>query len=246
MTHGRSSGFRGTRRPLLGAVPGRRGGGGGTETRFAWRLITVDIDGTLTLVHGWKGIAVAFGRVREFDETTRKFGAHEIGEDEHLRNLLKIATGHTVSEVEACLEKTPTLSGIPEGISQLHERGAQVALLSHNPTYVVAWYRRRFGFDDGEGVLGQPVRNGRIGPPRHIRADKPAGLRALRARIPVPASLIAHVGDGPSDAEVFPLVGGGVALNASSPAVNEAADLVLVTEDFRDVVTGLSHLTPRR
>jgi hypothetical protein len=40
-------------------------------------------------------------------------------------------------------------------------------------------------------------------------------------------------------------VGGGVALNSRFPVVNQAADLVLATEDFRDVVEGLSHLAPR-
>jgi len=66
---------------------------------FPWRLVTFDIDGTLTPVHGWKGIAVAFGHLAEFEETTRQFRAHEIGEDRHLTNLLNIATGHTVAEV---------------------------------------------------------------------------------------------------------------------------------------------------
>ena len=216
------------------------------ERGFPWRLVTVDIDGTLTRTHGWRDVAVAFDCLGPFEETQRRFFAHQIGEDAHLSDLLALATGHTLAEMEEVLERTPKLAGIAEGIGQLHDRGARVALLTHNPTYVADWYRRSFGFDDAEAVRGQPVTAGRIGPPVGIRADKPGGLRALLARHPTPPTLVAHVGDGWTDAEVFRLVGGGIALNSPYPEVNRAADLVLATEDFRDVVQGLSRLSPRR
>lgn len=214
--------------------------------QFPWRLVTVDIDGTLTRVHGWREIARTFGRLDAFDATNDLFHDHRVGEDEHLANLLNLAAGHTVAEVEAVLARTPVLDGISEGIARLHERGARAALLTHNPNYVADWYRRRFGFDDAEGVLAQPVDGGRIGVAVGIRADKPGSLRALLARTGVAASTAVHVGDGWSDAEVFRLVGGGVALNSPFAEVNRAADLVLSTQDFRVVVDGISRLTPRR
>lgn len=216
------------------------------ERPFPWRLVTVDIDGTLTLRHGWKEIAVAFGRLPEFERSQRRFFAREIGEDEHLANLLDLATGHTVAEVVAVVARTPKLRGIREGVSQLHDRGALAALLTHNPTYVADWYRRTFGFDDSEGVNAQSVERGRIGPPVGVRADKPGGLRALLSRLELPPDSVVHVGDGLSDAEIFEEVGGGVALNSPLAEVNRAADLALTTEDFRDVVSALAGLTPRR
>jgi len=216
------------------------------ERGFPWRLVTVDIDGTLTQTHGWRDVAVAFDSLGAFEETQRRFQAHQIGEDAHLADLLDLATGHTLAEMEDVLERTPRLAGIAEGIAQLHDRGARVALLTHNPTYVADWYQRSFGFDDAEAVAAQPVIAGRIGPPVGVRADKAGGLRALLARHPTPTALVAHVGDGWTDAELFRLVGGGVALNSPYPEVNRAADLVLVTQDFRDVVKGLAGLAPRR
>ncbi len=215
------------------------------QRTFPWRLVTVDIDGTLTLRHGWRDLAVAFDRLDAFEGTNRRFFAHEIGEDPHLANLLDIATGHTVAEVEAVVERTPKLRGIRDGISRLHRLGARVALLTHNPTYVVDWYRRTFGFDDAGGVTGQTVMDGRIGPPTQVRANKPGGLRSLLSRSEVPATSAVHVGDGRSDAEVFRLIGGGIALNSPFPDVNRAADLALSTENFEEVVDGLSRLHPR-
>ena len=215
------------------------------ERSFPWQLVTVDIDGTLTRTHGWREIAVAFDQLREYDETNRLFRARKIDEDRHLENLLNEVTGHTVAEVLSVVERTPKLKGISSGLARLHELGATTALLTHNPSYVADWYRRTYGFDDAEGVDSQRIVDGRIGPPEGTRADKPAGMRALLDRHEVPPAAAVHIGDSWSDAVVFRLVGGGLALNSPLPEVNHAADIALRTDDFRDVVLALTRLTPR-
>jgi phosphoserine phosphatase len=212
---------------------------------FPFRLVTVDIDGTLTLVHGWHEIAAAFHRLPDYDRTQRRFLSHEIGEEPHLMELLDLATGHTVAEVLAVVARTPTLDHIALGVKELHRRGSRAALLTHNPPYVSEYYRRTFGFDDDEGSPDPPIVNGVIGPPSSARADKLAGLQALIDRAQVPRASVVHVGDGWSDAEVFPHVGGGVALNSPFPEVNRAADLRLKTRDFLEVVSALSRMVPR-
>lgn len=212
---------------------------------FPWRLVTVDIDGTLTRNHGWREIAVAFDRLRDYEETNRRFAAGELDEDAHLTNLLNEVTGHSVTEVLSVVERTPKIAGIARSIARLHELGGRVALLTHNPDYVAEWYRRTFGFDDAAAVSAQRVVGGRIGPPVDVRADKPGGMRKLLERFGVSPSAAVHVGDGRSDARVFREVGGGVALNSSYRDVELAADLAIQTEKFDDVVEGLLRLTPR-
>ena len=213
---------------------------------YPWRLVTVDVDGTLTLVHGWNEIAVAFDRISEYESANRRFFAHEVGEDEHLCDLLALATGHTVAEVEGVVARTPKLEHIGEGVRALHRRGARVALLTHNPPYVTEFYRRTFGFDDVEGVANQPILDGVLGLPRNVRANKLGGLKSLLGRAQLSPSAVVHVGDGWSDAEVFRAVGGGVALNSTLPEVELAADRIVKTRDFGDVVAVLDDLLPRR
>ena len=211
-----------------------------------WPLVTVDIDGTLTTVHGWKVIADRFGRTAEYARTQQRFFAREIDEDEHLVDLLRLAEGRPIGELEAALDATPRIGGIREGVRLLHEAGSRVALLTHNPPYVCAWYVRRFGFDSFEGTGAQPIADGRIGAPAGVRADKPAGLARLAARFGTTAAGVTHVGDGWADAALFPQVGRGIALNSSLPEVERAADVVLRSADFRDVARRLASLGPRR
>ncbi len=212
---------------------------------FPWRLVTFDIDGTLTRGHGWTPIAAAFGRTAELERTNRRFLAREESEDAHLRALLDLATGRTVAEVEQVLERTPRLAGIREAVDDLHQRGATPAVLTHNPEYIVRWYERTFGFRDGWGVGAQGVVAGRIEAPGPVSADKLSGLAGLLRRAAARPSEAVHVGDGWADIPVFRAVGGGVALNSGFPEVRAAADLVWSGTDLRPIVDALARLTPR-
>jgi HAD superfamily phosphoserine phosphatase-like hydrolase len=210
-----------------------------------WRLVTFDIDGTLTLEHGWGRLARSVGRREEYDRTQQRFRAGEIGEDEHLADLLRLADGLTVVEVGRVLESTPRVGGIREAIATWHDRGARVALLTHNPDYVCDWYVREFGFDAYAGTTVPVPADGRLRLPAVVHADKRSGLEELRRRFGVPPGAVAHVGDGAADAKVFPHVGAGVALNSAEPEVEAAADLVVHAEDLRGLPDLLDRLRPR-
>lgn len=213
---------------------------------FPWRLVTFDIDGTLTVGHGWRFIAERTGQLAAFQATDARYRAHRVGEDAHLRALLDLGAGRSIGAIEQLLEASPKIGHIRETIEELHRRGARVALLSHNPEYVCDWYRRRFGFDDAAGTPGTRTRRGRILPYGRIHAAKVAGMRRLRRRAGVPPRQAVHVGDSRADARVFPHVGGGIALNALVPAVRAAGDAALSTRDLRDVVGLLGRIRPHR
>lgn len=203
---------------------------------FAWKLVTFDIDGTLTRGHGWEHVAEGLGRRNAYDTTQREFQAHRVGEDEHLSDLLALAEGCSVAEFERLLETTPKVGGIEETIVALHERGARVALLTHNPGYVCRWYLRRYGFDDFEGAIAPEVTDGVIPAAGRVRAEKVTSLHRLLARLGDPADQTIHVGDSYADAAVFPLVGGGIAINSAIASVRAAADATADVEDLRELL----------
>lgn len=212
---------------------------------FPFRLVTIDIDGTLTTVHGWRFLAERVGRRVEFERSNQRFFSRATGEDEHLRELLGLATGLSREELERILVATPKVAGIAETVEELHRRGCRVALLTHNPEYVTGWYAQRFGFDDAEGTPATGFEEGRIGPPGPLHADKLGGLARLLARTGVSGRETAHVGDGWADALVFPRVGAGVALNSDLPEVERAADAALHADDLRALLPVLARLLPR-
>ena len=210
-----------------------------------WALVTFDIDGTLTVGHGWVWVADRFGRRDAYDRTTDLFRQRKIGEDEHLSNLLAIAEGHTVQEVEAVLQTTPKMAHIQETLEELRRRGSRSALLTHNPGYVCEWYQRTFGFDLYEGCETPPALDGRIPPPGRVKADKLGSLERLLERAKVASDRVAHVGDSRSDLGVFRRVGGGVAWNSRIREVREGADATVDSEDLADVLKALDHVLPR-
>jgi phosphoserine phosphatase len=213
--------------------------------RGPWRLVTVDIDGTLTLVHGWKVLAERFGRTDQYERAMAGIRGGTATEDATIAALVSIAVGRTVPEVRQVLADTPKLAHIPEGVRRLHDEGVKVALLTHNPPYVTDWYRGFAGFDDAGGVRGTQATEPAIGPPIGFRVDKLGSLREIEVRQGVVPSAVVHVGDARPDAAVFPHVGAGVALNAERRTVDEAADLALHTHDFGEVVEAILRLPAR-
>ena len=215
----------------------------GAAPRF--RLVTFDLDGTLTTVHGWRVIAAAVGREQEYERSQRRFFAREIGEDEHLKNLLDLAVGRTLDELTQILSRVPRVDGIQATVDQLHARGIGSALLTHNPSYICDWYRRTFGFDDAEGTEGTVIEGGRVVDSGPAKAAKVEGLYRLLRRRAVGAAAVVHVGDGWADAEIFPRVGGGVALNSRHREVERKADAVLRTTTLTDLLPVLERLPGR-
>jgi phosphoserine phosphatase len=208
-------------------------------------MVSFDIDGTLTLGHGWVLIADQFGRRPAYEHTTARFARGEIGEDTHLSNLLALAEGHTVGEVEAILEVTPKVKNIAMTVRELGRRGIRSTLLTHNPPYVCAWYARRYGFEAYEGCESPEPLDGVIGPPGTVHADKLRSLHRLLRETGVGPQAVVHVGDSRSDLDVFRAVGGGIALNSHITEVRSGADATVDSDDLSDVLLALDHLVPR-
>ncbi len=204
-------------------------------------VVSFDIDGTLTIGHGWFYIASSSGRLDSYIESTSAFRAGMIGEDEHLANLLNIAAGLPLDSVEKMLEDTPRLENIASGIRYLKDRGFRTYLLTHNPDYVCRWYAEKYGMD-GFRCARQSVRNGIICRAHGVHADKVGWLNEMCRRESVPRSSVVHVGDGLSDADVFGIAGMGIALNTRIRGAIRRADASINTTDMMDVVRTIADM----
>jgi phosphoserine phosphatase len=214
-------------------------------SRFPWRLVTLDLDGTLTRVHGWRFIAEGLGRLPEYEASERRFRAGAIGEDQHLTNMLRIPRGVPLDRLLTLVAATPKIGGIAPTVVALHGRGARVALLTHNPPYVCHWYVREYGLDGfGASDVPEPV-DGILGEPGPVRADKPAYLARLLAQWGLRPGETAHVGDGLADAAIFSVVGGSVAINTRDDRIRGPALASLESESLLDLLPLLEEMRPR-
>lgn len=204
------------------------------------RLVSFDIDGTLTLGHGWFYIASELGRLDRFMSSSDAFGRGDIGEDEHLANLLNIAAGVRSERVVHALKRTQRIDNIGDGLERLKRAGLRTYLLTHNPSYVCRWYVKEFGFDGYRGAA-QQVRNGKICRTTG-RADKVECMRLICNKERVSPEALVHVGDGESDASVFKLAGHGIAVNSRSRVAIRASTISLNTTDMNEIVDAVLDL----
>ncbi|MCI4325923.1 MAG: HAD hydrolase family protein [Thermoplasmata archaeon] len=214
---------------------------------FPYRLVCVDIDGTLTRGHGWSTMADRLGRTPLYTRTAELYRSGQVDEDTHLQNLFAITEGVSLPELATILEATPKVGGITPGVRRLHDLGAKVALLTHNPSFITDWYVRAFGFDAADGLRGSPpIVDGVIGRAERPHSDKVGGLDRLCAQFGVHRVDAAHVGDGRADALVFPLVGLGIAFGTHLQEVRAAADVCVDVPEFPEVVRVLESTPPAR
>ena len=204
--------------------------------------MTFDIDGTLTIGHGWYYIACALGRIADYSRATGLYRAGKSSESEHLRNLLNLAAGEEVGSIRSIVKQTPKLLNIRQSVRMLRENGIESLLLTHNPQYVCEWYEENFGFA-GHYSAYQAVTDGVIGTAAEMFPDKVSWLNDLCADWNVHRSRTIHVGDSLSDAAVFLTAGGGIAINSRNRQVTGSATAMLNTTDMKDVAKRILRLS---
>ncbi len=198
------------------------------------KIVTFDIDGTLTIGHGWFYIASLLGKADEYLEYTAMFRSGRTGEAEHLSNLLSIAEGVPVLKIHSILRSVPKLRNLSAAVRMLSANGLETMLLTHNPQYVCEWYEKRFGFSD-HGSAYQPVENGVVCRAGTLRPDKVAWLKQMCAERRISPRDVLHVGDSASDAAVFRATGSGIAVNSREGETTGSAAAAINTTDMKDV-----------
>jgi Cu2+-exporting ATPase len=105
-----------------------------------------------------------------------------------------------------------------EAIARLNELGIQVMMLTGDSRAVAAWVARELALDDHFAEV--------------LPDEKAARIHAIQAR----GLRVAMVGDGINDAPALVAAEVGIAIGAGTDVAIEAADIVLVRSDPRDVI----------
>ncbi len=117
-----------------------------------------------------------------------------------------------------------------EAVQQLHEKGIEVRMLTGDAASVAERVARELGIDDVQAEV--------------LPEDKADAVQKVRDE----GGIVAMVGDGVNDAPALATADIGIAIGAGTDVAIEAADIVLVRNDPRDVVTavGFAQTTHRK
>jgi HAD superfamily phosphoserine phosphatase-like hydrolase len=220
-----------------------------TNARASIGLIAFDVDGTL--VRGpdgmtvWEVLNLAFTGTPEWNK--ERYAAYKAGKLSYAEWVaLDISgwreAGAKRDDLIAAFEPLELIRGVPEAINTLRDAGLRLFVISGTLDLMLNTlfpdhpfeevYCNHIGFDD----------DGRIAHWRATPFDmagKAEALRALALRFEIPLARCAFVGDSSNDVWIARSAGRSVAFNPRCEELEQVADVIVRSDDFRDVVPHL-------
>jgi phosphoserine phosphatase len=206
------------------------------------RLAIFDLDGTLKQARDpYVYLHERVGTLEASQPFFAKAMAGQLDYEEWLRLDVALWRGVRRAQMEAFFREIPYLPGARETIRALRQAGVRIALVSTGVNVHAELVQKELAADRvvaNEIVFEDGVATGEAR--LHVaEGGKRQIVARLQAEFGVGPEACLAVGDGASDADMFPLVRVGVAVNPSSDGVRAAAHLVLDEPDLRPLLPGL-------
>jgi phosphoserine phosphatase len=211
------------------------------------RLAIFDLDGTLKRARDpYVYLHKRLGTWEASQAFFSKGLAGELEYDEWLRLDAEMWKGVSRATIEQLFRENPYLPGAQHTVRALKRAGVRVVVVSTGLRLHAEQVQAELGLDrvvaneiffDKERVTGRAKAHVPEGGKRQI-------VIQLQAEFGVGPDECLAVGDGTSDADMFPLARVAVAVNPSSEKARNAADLVLDTPDLRPLLARLEEIVP--
>lgn len=211
------------------------------------RLAVFDVDGTLKQARDpYVYLHERLGTLEASQPFFTKAMAGELDYEEWLRLDVALWRGISRAQMEAIFGENPYLPGARETVRTLRQAGVRIALISTGVNVHAELVQQDLAADwvvANEILFENGVATG------EARLHVPEGgkgqiVARLQAELGVAPDACLAVGDGTSDADMFPLVRMGVAVNPSSDGARAAAHLVLDEPDLRPLLARLQEHWP--
>jgi phosphoserine phosphatase len=202
------------------------------------RLVSFDLDGTLfPETTTCMELGRCLGNIDIITRLEEQYQNFEITSAQVAEGDAFAYTGKSVAEIEALILLIPTIRGMAETISALHEHGISTLIVTVSWSFAARVLAKRHGMGGYAGAEMSEengILTGRVG--RHFEAeDKVRFVRAFALERGFALDQCAAVGDSRSDIPLFREVGFSIALNATEQA-RAVATRSLRTGDLRDVL----------
>jgi phosphoserine phosphatase len=204
------------------------------------RLAVFDLDGTLKRARDpYVYLHQRLGTWEASQPFFQKGLAGELDYDEWLRLDVGLWKGIGRATMEKLLRENPYLPGARETIRTLKQAGVLVALVSTGLQIHAEQVQAELGIDRiiaNEILFEEGIATGEARP--LVPEGSKGGIVAqLQAELGVTPGECLAVGDSSSDADMFPLVRLGVAVNPWSDRVRQEAGMVLEEPDLRPLLS---------
>jgi phosphoserine phosphatase len=202
------------------------------------RLVSFDLDGTLfpdttTCIE----LGRRLGHLDVIAKLEDQYKNFEISNAQVAEGDAIVYAGQPLKTIEKAVLSIPTIAGIADTITSLHERGIATLIVTVTWSFAARALAEKYGIagyagaemEVADGILAGRVR-------RHFEAeDKVRFVEQFARRRGFTLRDCAAVGDSRSDIPLFNSVGLSIALNATAQA-QAAATRSLKTRDLRDVL----------
>lgn len=211
------------------------------------RLAIFDLDGTLKQARDpYVYLHERLGTLEASQSFFTKAMAGQLDYEEWLRLDVALWRGVSRAQMEALFRENPFLPGAREAVRALQRAGVRIALVSTGLNVHAEMVQEELAVDRiiaNEILFENGLATGEVC--LHIpEGGKGRIVAQLQVEFGVGPEACLAVGDGTSDADMFPQVRVGVAVNPSSDDTRSAADLVLEESDLRSLLPRLREHWP--
>jgi len=208
-----------------------------------FRLVTLDLDGTLTREPSiWEYIHKRLGKWYGFAEGYQnQFLAGKINYGEFCERDAHVWKGMKVEALLEIVKTVPFHPGVDELIHYLKQKGLKLSLVSSGLSLLSDWVHQKYGFDysvSNDLVHENGILTGKV--KIQVHYDKKAEwVRKIVKKFGVKPEEVIAIGDSKGDMDMFQMVGFSVAFNSSCFDLKKIATVCVRSRNLADIIPTL-------
>ena|GEM_PF-39608 len=207
------------------------------------KLVVFDLDEVIIDGEAINEIAKLVNVQEKVAEITEQTMIGDLKFEDSIKERVKLLKGASVEEIKKLASEMELMKGAKETIETLKDRGLEVAIISGSFDLITDSLKDKIDFDyiftntlvEKDGILTGEV----TGP--LVKGSKYDILTELIKDKNISLENCIAVGDGANDISMIEAAEYGIAFNAK-PAVKEAADIIIETNDLTEVLTIIDEL----
>ena len=208
-----------------------------------FRLVTLDLDGTLTREPSiWEYIHKRLGTWNGFAEDYQnQFLAGKISYEEFCERDAQVWKGMKVEALLEIVKTVPFHPGVDELIHYLKRKGLKLSLVSSGLSLLSDWVHQKYGFDysvSNDLLHEDGILTGRV--KIQVYFDKKAEwVRKILKKFGVKPEETIAVGESKGDMDMFQMVGFSMAFNSSCLDLEKIANICVPSRNLADIIPRL-------